>query len=195
MNSLKIEILNNLNPKNLSIICDIYSKELNNDVLPNFGKDVLIKYFKLIVKNKNGVILVAIFKNKIVGFLALRFKKINLVNILDLKSIFIFFYNTILNPIIFFKLIFQVFKKDISPNSFSEIHAFAIKNEYKSIGLGKKLIKKAEIVTFKKNMPGIFTKTSNKNLYWFYKKRKKITLIEKFKIIKDTYFNISWKIK
>ena len=44
-------------------------------------------------------------------------------------------------------------------------------------------------------MPGIFTKTSNKNLYWFYKKRKKITLIEKFKIIKDTYFNISWKIK
>ena len=195
MNSVKIEILNNLNLKNLGVICDIYSRELNNDILPNFGKDVLIKYFKLIVKNKNGVILVAIFKNKIVGFLALRFKKINLVNILDLKSIFIFFYHSILNPIIFFKLIFQIFKKDISPNSFSEIHAFAVKNEYKSIGLGKKLIEKAEFITSKKNMLGIFTKTSNKNLYWFYKKRKKVTLIEKFKVIKDTFFNISWKIK
>ena len=61
MSKSKIEVLKHVNNKNAKYICDIYSKDLSGDVFPNFGRNFLIRFIKLVTTDKEGVIIV--FKN------------------------------------------------------------------------------------------------------------------------------------
>ena len=198
MSKSKIEVLKHVNNKNAKYICDIYSKDLSGDVFPNFGRNFLIRFIKLVTTDKEGVIIV--FKNgyKIDGFLILRFKPINtknLFNILNLNSLMIFFFNTMLNPLIFFRLVFQIIRDDPIPKSCAEIYPFVVDKKYQSSGIGSKLIKKAEFLSHQNGLKRIFTKTRNIRLFRYYKNVKKITLISKYQILLDTYHKFYWQLK
>jgi len=182
-----------INSEQINEICNIYSKNLSSDILPNFGYDTLKNYFKFMIKN-NADIIIASKNNLILGFLVLRFNKIDLKKIISIKSICIFIFKSLTNPLLLIRLIFQIFKKDESPDTCSEIHAFAVKKEFSSQGIGKMLINEAQVLTRNKNYRGIFTKTHNERLFKYYEREKKINLIKKFKILNRTYYQFYWNI-
>lgn len=198
MNKLKIEVLNNVAIKDAKYICDIYTNDLSGDVFPNFGKKFLVRFISLVTSDNKGVIITSKNKGKIIGFLILRFKPIdvkNLISLINLNCTFIFFFNTIFKPLIFLRLIFQIFRKDTVPKSCSEIYPFVVDRKYQSLGIGSKLINKAETLTHQNGLKRIFTKTRNERLFEYYKNIKKITLISKYKIFRDTYHKFYWKVK
>ena len=198
MNKVKIEVLNNVTIKDVKYICDIYTNDLSGDVFPNFGKKFLIRFISLVTLDNEGVIIVSKNKGKIIGFLILRFKPIsvkNLISLINVSCCLIFFFNTIFKPKIFLRLIFQIFRKDSVPKSCSEIYPFVVDKKYQSLGIGSKLINKAESLTHQNGLKKIFTKTRNERLFEYYKNIKKITLISKYKIFRDTYRKFYWKVK
>ncbi len=186
-------ILEKINPDEINKICQIYSKTLSSDAIPNFGFDALKKYFLYLIENEEDIIIAE--KDKLfVGFIVLTFNPVDLKKILSLKSICIFIFNSLLNPTIFIRLIFQIFRKNYKPDFYSFIHCFVVKEEFSSQGIGKMLINEAEIVTRNKGYKGIFTKTHNERLFKYYEKEKKINLIKKFKILNKNYYNFYWNI-
>ena len=198
MSKAKIEILNNVTTENAKYICDIYTKDLSGDVFPNFGKNFLMKFINLITCKKEGAVIISRKQGKIIGFLLLRYKPIEtkkLISLIDLNDSLIFFLSGILNPLIFFRLLFQIFRQDPIPNSCSEIYPFVVKKKYQSLGVGSNLIKKAELLSFKKGLKRIFSKTRNERLFKYYKTNKKLTLISKYKILSDTYYKFYWNVK
>jgi hypothetical protein len=175
----------------LNKISTIYFEELPSDILPNLGINAIKEYFELMLKNNSDIIIIK--KNQdIVGFIVLRFKKVRLRKLLNLKSTFKFFFNNIFNPSLFLRLFFQIFIKVKIPDFCSEIHAFAVKKEFTSRGAGKILINESEKVSKEKKFRGIFTKTHNERLYQYYLKDKKVNLIKKYNILKRNYYNIYW---
>lgn len=198
MTKVKIEVLNNVSKNNANYIYNIYKKDLSGDVFPNFGKKFLIKFISFVTKDNEGVIIISRNKSKIIGFLILRFKPIDskkLINLISINSLIIFFFNSLLKPLIFFRLIFQIFRKDSVPKSCSEIYPFVVNNKYQSMGIGSKLINKAELLSYQKGLKKILTKTRNERLFKYYKSVKKITLISKYKILRDTYHKFYWNVK
>ena len=198
MSRAKIEILNNVTITNANYVCNIYTKGLSGDVFPNFGKKFLIKFIRFITNDNEGAIIISRNKSKIVGFLILRFKPINikgLINLINLNSLIIFFFNSILNPLIFFRLIFQIFRNVQIPRSCAEIFIFVVSKKFQSSGIGSKLINKAEFLSYENGLKRIYTKTRNVKLFRYYKTVKKITLISKYKILWDTYYRFWWNVK
>ena len=186
-------IFEKINPDEINKICEIYSKTLPSDALPNFGSDALKKYFRYLIENKEDIIIAE--KDKLyIGFLVLTFNPVDFKKILSFKNICVFIFRSFTNPSIFIRLIFQIFRKNFTPDFFSEIHTFAVTEKFSSRGVGRTLIKEAEILTKKKGYKGIFTKTHNERLFKFYEKEKKISLINKFKILNKCYYNFYWNI-
>ena len=186
-------ILQKINPDGLNEICKIYSQTLTADALPNFGSDALKKYFEYMIENKSDIIIAE--KNKLyLGFLVLKYEQIDLKKIISFKNIFNFIIKSLMKPLIFIRLIFQIFRKDYAPDFCSEIHAFAVKKEFSSQGIGKMLINESEILTKNKGYKGIFTKTHNERLFKYYEKEKDINLIKKYKILNKNYYNFYWNI-
>ena len=97
--------------------------------------------------------------------------------------------------IIFFRLIFQIFRNVQIPRSCAEIFIFVVSKKYQSSGIGSKLINLAKFLSYKNGLKRIFTKTRNGRLFRYYKTVKKITLISKYKILWDTYYKFWWNVK
>ena len=183
----------NFDNDQLEKISSIYLEELPQDILPNFGKSTVKKYFELMLKNNSDIITVE--KNSdIVGFIVLNFKNIELKKIINLKDILKFLFNSIFNPKLLIRLIFQTFIKIKIPEYCSEIHAFAVTKKFSSEGAGKILINEAELISKKKGCGGIFTKTHNEKLFKYYEREKNINLIKKYNIFNKKYYNFYWDI-
>ena len=88
----EISYKKNFDNDQLEKISSIYLEELPQDILPNFGKNTVKKYFELMLKNNSDIITVE--KNSdIVGFIVLNFKNIELKKIINLKDILKFLFN------------------------------------------------------------------------------------------------------
>tara|TARA_B100000214_G_C23811106_1_gene554982 strand:- start:62 stop:670 length:609 start_codon:yes stop_codon:yes gene_type:complete len=186
-------ILEKINNEDLNQICKIYSQTLPSDALPNFGYDALKKYFEYVIENKSDIIIAE--KEKLyTGFLVLTYNTIDLKKVVSFRGILTFILKSLLNPLLFIRLIFQIFRKNYKPDFCSFIHAFAVKKEFSSQGIGRMLINEAEILTKNKGYKGIFTKTHNEKLFKYYEKEKEINLIKKFKILNKKYYNFYWNI-
>ena len=128
------------------------------------------------------------------GFVILKFGEFDMRKILDLKSILTFFLHSIINPILALRLIYQLSRKIKKPTQSCEIDYFAVSEDFKSIGIGKKLLKITEKVAKRKKNKKIFTKTYNQKLAYFYINKKKAVLLNKYKILNYIYFCVYWKI-
>ena len=95
-------------------------------------------YFRTFKENKCRII-VAISNKSIVGFIILRFGFFNMKKVIDLSSILKFLINSISNPILILRLIYQLLKPTIIPKQSCEIDYFAVSNRFKSKGIGKKI--------------------------------------------------------
>lgn len=193
-NIFKYKILNFISEKDINQLHNIYSSSLSNDILCNFGINTKKKYIQYFLDNNNGKIIVAYFKNRIIGFLFLRFKNLNMTRILDTRSIIKFLLISILNPSLPIRLIYQILYPIKNPKQSCEINYFAILRKYRSQNIGKKLINLAEKIALKKKYDKIYTKTYNMNLVNFYFNKKKAIVLKSFKIFNYKYHYLYWKI-
>ena len=179
----------------IKAIYDIHSKSLPYDVMPNFGVGVERKYLLQLMDKQNGRILIASEGGKIIGFLLLRFKPMNIRGLVDRKALVEFFQNSLRKKTILVRLIFQLFWSRSNPEGSCEIDYFAVLEEHRSKGVGGKLLLMAEEISIKNGFDFIYTKTNNKELCNFYKTMKGAIVVSSFSIISNKYYGVLWSTK
>lgn len=192
--SVQIKILNSPNEEDLYQLYQIHSKSLPDDILPKFGFRVTKKYITKLSESNNGKIIVALNKNLIIGFIFLSFNKLDMKKFLNFMSISKFLVKFFLKPKIIFRLIYQLLRPTKNPIDSCEVDYFAVIDNSRSTGIGKRLLEKAESTALQNNYKKIYTKTYNKRLYSYYINNKKASLLDSFKIYNHDYFCICWDI-
>ena len=193
-NSFSFRVLSSVSEDNIKQLYEIHLESLPNDIIHHFGYNLVRRYILRLIKKKDCKIIIALSKESIVGFIILRFKEFNIKKLLDFQSILKFFFKSIFNPMLILRLFYQLNYTIKIPKQSCEIDYFAVSKNFKSIGIGKKLVKIAEKEARKKKFKKIFTKTYNKNLAYYYMNKKKSVLLDKYKIFNYLYFCVYWKI-
>jgi ribosomal protein S18 acetylase RimI-like enzyme len=193
INAVKISLFRNEKIKILSIV-KIHQESLKDNVLTNFGESFLIRVYNNIIIEKNNTLVIAKYKNKIVGYIALNFYKQNFIKSVRPLDIIIFLKNSILKPYLILSIYCQLMHKKNYPDDNScEISHFAVLKKYRGIGIGNKLILESIRYAKSKNKYFLKTKTNNYNLSKFYTKYYNAIIIEKFTYFKQKflfyYFN------
>jgi|688.fasta_scaffold238357_3 ribosomal protein S18 acetylase RimI-like enzyme len=195
MSNIQITSPEKISEDTIRVIYEIHSNSLPNDVMPNFGLGVERKYLLELIDKQNGRILIATDSGKIIGFLLLRFKPINMKGLLDGAAFIEFILNSLRKKVILIQLIFQLFWSRSNPEGSCEIDYFAVLEQHRSKGVGAKLLLMAEEVSIKNGFESIYTKTNNKALYSFYKKMKGAIVVYSFSILSDKYYGVLWSAK
>lgn len=193
-NIFKFKILKSATKNDIEQLNNIYLNSLPNDILNYFGNIVKIKYIKFFLNNQNGRIIVAYLKKKIIGFIFLRFKYLNMIKILDIKSAIRFFLIAFFKPNLLIRLIYQILFPINKKKKICEIDCFAVLKKYRSNNIGKKLINFAESIALKKKYSEIYTKTYNTDLINFYCNKKDAIILKSYKILNYKYHFLCWKI-
>ncbi len=181
--SINIEkITTSLSSEDFIFLNDILKKENSESILANLNKDLLSKYFQILIDSKNIFLFFCKFNNKNVGYAIFANKPSFLIN--EFKSLR---YLILVNLIYNFKLktliniLFSVLrldllflsnkdKKIISENL--NLNLLAIRSEFQSRGIGKKFVDEA-IAYLKKNNDCKFitVETNDNRTEDFYKKK------------------------
>tara|TARA_Y100000816_G_scaffold291969_1_gene285208 strand:- start:111 stop:713 length:603 start_codon:yes stop_codon:yes gene_type:complete len=193
-NSLSFKVLSSLSEDKIRQIYNIHLKSLPNDIIHYFGYKLEKKYILELLKENKCRIIVAISNKSIVGFIILKFGVFDMKKVIDFSSVLRFLINSISNPILILRLIYQLCKPTTIPKQSCEIDYFAVSYRFKSKGIGKKLLRIAEKIAKGKKFKKIFTKTYNKKLACFYINKKKAVLSSRYKILHYLYFCVYWKI-
>lgn len=195
MSRIKIKLLKN-DKKNLATVVKIHQKSLQDNILANFGKNFLTRMYTGICHDKNNLLLVAVIKNRIIGYIALNFLKENFVKHIKFQDIIIFLISLISKPYLIFSLFFQLFHHENYPEKNSyEISHFAVLKSYRNKGIGNKLILRSINISKKQQKKFLKTKTNNYKLSNFYIKKYNAVLVKEFNVFKEKYFILKINIK
>ena len=176
------EITNSLTSDDFIFLDDILKKENSDSILANLNKDLLIRYFQILINSKNIFLFFCKFDGKNVGyaiftrkpsFLIDEFKELKYLILFNLLSNFKF--NTLINILLSVLSLDLLFlskenKKIINENL--NLNLLAIKSEFQSKGIGKKFIDEA--ISYLKINNGckfITVETNNNRTGNFYKKK------------------------
>ena len=195
MLNVQITSLEKVSENIIKEIHQLHLQSLPNDVMPNFGFSVEKKYLLELNNNRNGRIVIATDDGKIIGFLLLRFKPINMNGLLNAAACVEFISNSLRKKIILVRLIFQLLRSRLNPEGSCEVDYFVVLEQYRGKGVGAKLLLMAEEVARENGFKSIYTKTNNKSLYHFYKKIKNASLVYTFSIFSDKYYGVLWGTK
>ena len=181
--SINIEkITTSLSSENFIFLNDILKKENSESILANLSKDLLSKYFQILIDSKNIFLFFCKFNNKNIGyaifankpsFLISEFKDlrylilVNLIYNFKLKTLINILFSVLRLDLLFLS---NKNKKIISENL--NLNLLAIRSEFQSKGIGKKFVDEA-IVYLKKNNDCKFitVETNDNRTEDFYKKR------------------------
>ena len=176
------EITNSLSSEDFVFLNDILKKENPDSILANLSKNLLSKYFQILIDSKNIFLFFCKLNSKNIGyaifaskpsFLITEFKDLRYLILINLICNFKF--KTLIN-ILFSILRLDLFfltkenKKIIAENL--NLNLLAIKSEFQSKGIGKKFIDEA-VDNLKKNnnCKFITVETNNNRTGDFYKKK------------------------
>ena len=198
MDKIKFTIIEE---KHINYISNIHNTELGESVLNLFGIKFLEAMYLDLLKQGNWGFLAQI-NGEVIGFIFATQKEVSLIKYLSVVSIFNFFIKSLQNPkklysfmIAFKKFYFaKVNHKIVPTNNTIELSHFAVKNNWKSAGIGKKLLKQFEN---KANLNGfnfIFTRTHNMRLADYYTKHKNASTIKKIPLGSSQFLILKWKI-
>ena len=181
--SINIEkITNSLSSEDFIFLNDILKQENSDSILANLNKNLLIKYFHILINSKNIFLFLCKFDGKNIGyaiftrkpsFLIDEFKKLKysilftLIISFKLKTLINILFSLISLDLLFLS---KENKKIINENL--NLNLLAIKSEFQSKGIGKKFIDEA-IDCLKKdnNYKFITVETNNDRTGDFYKKK------------------------
>tara|TARA_B100000787_G_scaffold145997_1_gene116437 strand:- start:804 stop:1424 length:621 start_codon:yes stop_codon:yes gene_type:complete len=183
MESINIkEIKSSLGPANFIFLNNILKEENSDSILASLSKELLIKYFELLIKSKNIFLFFCEYKNENVGYAILSNKPLFLIN--EFKSLKFL----ILKELVFglkFKILTNILlsvfkidliflsktKKNIINNNLN-LSLLALKKNFQSKGIGKEFVLKI-LDNFKKEkyFNKITVETHNMNTNKFYIKK------------------------
>ena len=187
--------------KHIYQISNIHSTELEVSVLNLFGIKFLETMYLDLLRQGNWGFLAQI-NGEVIGFIFATQKEVSLIKYLSVVSIFNFFIKSLQNPkklysfmIAFKKFYFAKVNHKIIPTNIAiELSHFAVKNNWKSAGIGKKLLKQFEN---KANLNGfnfILTRTHNMRLADYYIKYKNASTIKKISLGFNQFLILKWEI-
>lgn len=137
--------VNHLSNLQITQIVKIHQSELKDSTLNIFGKQFLKEVYPTIAEDKNNIFLILTEGQNIIGFLVAsidieKFYK-NIITSKPLTLSWQIAKSSILNPLLFFKVLIWVLKPKPNDSHPSELQFIAVDREHQGKGLGTKLIK------------------------------------------------------
>lgn len=177
-----------------SQIFNIHLRSLPDDVLPNFGIGVTQRYLQSLMQTGAGGVILARTEGTIVGFVVLRTEPVHMVPCLTITGLARFMARSLRRPGLMIRLIAQLLYRVAPPSGCAEIDYFAVDVSHRGAGVGAQLLSHAEIEAARRGCTGIFTKTSNAELYRHYCVSKQATLLSKRRILDSMYHHVWWPV-
>ncbi len=185
----------------LDQIIEIFLAELSITPLALLGKKFLKKMFQLLLKKNLGFVSISEETQNVIGFIIMNKKKISLFRCITFESI-IYLITKILIKKIYLKAFFiSFFRLYLSRDnlwnkdkSTVELSHFAVREGYKSKGVGSELIRRLEEQAKLEGYIKVFTSTHNLDLVQSYKIKKKAEILSVIDIEIYKSHNIIWSI-
>ena len=182
-------------------ISEIHKYELKIGVLALFGSPFLRQMY-LSLLNRGNWGFIAKVEGETVGYIFATQTEISLLKCLSIQSILRFLLNSISNPLKFFSF-FIAFKESYLNNSndkiipiktMIELSHFAIKEDWKSKGIGGNLIEKLEAKAKESGFSSVFTRTHNQRLSSYYIKSRKAKVLKRLPMASYVSLVLKWEI-
>lgn len=189
-----------LSQKHIQQISRIHLSELEVGVLSLFGLHFLEKMYRALLERNWGF--VAVNNDEAVGFIFAIQTDISLLRCLSIRSIILFFFNSITNPRKFLSFV-SAFRKmyltdqfqDAMPGDLAiELSQFAVKDHWKGQGIGRKLIEALEDKGRACGARYVFTRTHNPALARFYTEKKNGKVLKRISLSMYDALLIRWSI-
>lgn len=185
----------------LDQIIEIYLAELSISPLTLLGKKFIKKMFQLLLKKNLGFVSISEETQNVIGFIIMNKQKISLFGCITFESL-IYFITKILIKKIYLKAFFiSFFRLYLSRDnlwnkdkSTVELSHFAVRESYKSKGVGSELIRRLEEQAKLEGYIKVFTSTHNLDLVQYYKIKKKAEILSVIDIEIYKSHNIIWTI-
>ena len=185
----------------LDQIIEIFLAELSITPIALLGKKFLKKMFQLLLKKNLGFVSISEETQNVIGFIIMNKKKISLFRCITFESI-IYLITKILIKKIYLKAFFiSFFRLYLSRDnlwnkdkSTVELSHFAVREGYKSKGVGSELIRRLEEQAKLEGYIKVFTSTHNLDLVQSYKIKKKAEILSVIDIEIYKSHNIIWTI-
>jgi len=187
--------------EHLDQILEIFFEELNISILSLLGKKFIKKNLIYLIRDNVGFVSILENNGKVLGFIFMKKKNFSLLKCLTFESFF-YFLTKILTSYVNLKAFlisfFQLYigRSEIIKNDKAtvELSHFAVKNDYKSNGIGSELIKRLEKEAKLVGHNKVFTSTHNLKLVQFYKIKKNAKILSIIDIGPYKSHNIVWDI-
>ena len=185
----------------LDQIIEIFLAELSITPIALLGKKFLKKMFQLLLKKNLGFVSISEETQNVIGFIIMNKKKISLFRCITFESI-IYLITKILIKKVYLKAFFiSFFRLYLSRDnlwnkdkSTVELSHFAVREGYKSKGVGSELIRRLEEQAKLEGYIKVFTSTHNLDLVQSYKIKKKAEILSVIDIEIYKSHNIIWTI-
>jgi len=183
-------------------VVELHMSQLKDGVLYLIGKKSLLCLYKSILKARNDLIL-AVSEDCTIGYITLINKEFSNLRTITPTGWLCVFISLINSPSFFFKIAKTLLfdyraKKTVliytHGQKFSELSHFAINPNYQGLGIGSKLIKKAEKSARENNSIYLYTTTHNKMLLDYYKTSRSAEITFHLKISGLNHYCLVWKL-
>ena len=182
-------------------IVDIHNIELNGSVLALFGPAFVRRMYLNLLKEGNWGF-VAKVEGDVVGFIFATKSEVSLLRCLSITSAICFLFNSIRNPLKFISF-FVAFKefclgnssnKTVPTETMIELSLFAVREDWKTGGIGKTLIGKLEGKAKASGFSNVFTRTHNYRLLEYYIKSKNAIVLKRISLVTYDSLILKWQI-
>jgi ribosomal protein S18 acetylase RimI-like enzyme len=184
-----------MDQKHIEKICAIHLDALPEDVLPRLGKSFVENFYRIILTERDQLVIGYRVEKKIVGFILLSKQPITIFPKFISFRLFISLLKlSFLRPKTLVSAIVQWFKRTPMTSDVAEISYFAVLPEFQGRGIGMELIKSLnEFVG--PEIKFIQTKTSNINLRNYYISRIGAEIVHSFKALDRDFSVLEWRVK
>lgn len=182
-------------------ISEIHRRELEVGILTLFGTSFLFRmYSRLLTRGNWGFVAKA--NGETVGYIIATHTEISLLRCLSISSILHFFLNSASNPLKFYSFLIALRKnyfvnsndKIVPTKTTIELSYFAIKEDWKSKGIGKNLIERLEAKAIECGFSSVFTRTHNEKLSSYYIKSRKAKVLKRIQTTSYDSVVLRWRI-
>ena len=168
-------------------VVEIHQLELEVGVLNYFGNQFLKRMYSSLLKDNWGYVVISDDGETVVGFVFATKKNISLLKCLSLNSVIILLKNILFDFAKANTFFINFRKLYLGSNEFAfnlegrriELSQFAVKEGFKGMGLGSKLVESLEIQAKNEGFSLVFTRTNNIRLVKHYKKSRAAKLLLK----------------
>ena len=183
----------------LEEIIEIYLAELSISPIALLGKKFIKKMFQLLLKKNLGFVSISEETQNIIGFVIMKKKETTLFRCITFESLINFITKILIKKVYlkaFFISFFRLYlnRDNLWNNDKStvELSHFAVREGYKSKGVGSELIRRLEEQAKLEGYNKVFTSTHNLDLAQFYKIKKKAEILSVIDIEIYKSHNIIW---